>query len=112
LREEYKLRVFENKVPTNIFGHKKGKGWGGLVTKMRGKKCIRKFGGETSGKECPLLTPRRSLEDNTKTDLRGEVERIGVGWSRIRFCLIADFLIIYADYLDSATNILVGNTVT
>ena len=99
LREEHRLRVFENKVLRKIFGAKKDEitgewrklhnaelhalysniirnlksrrlRWAGHVTCMeQSRNAYRVLGGKSEGKK-PLRRPRRWWDDNIKIDLR------------------------------------------
>jgi hypothetical protein len=113
LREEHRLRVFENRVLRRIFGPKREEDgswrkfhndvhglnsspnivrviksrrmrWAGHVARMReGIGVHRVLVGRPEGKR-PLGRPRRRWEDNIEMDLRyGSMGRSGFSWLRI-----------------------------
>jgi hypothetical protein len=111
VREEHRLRVFENRVLRRIFGPRRDKvtgEWrklhsevlhnlysspdiirqvkanevgGACGTYGRGEKSVQGFGGKARRKE-PLGRPRRSWEDGIRMDLR-EIGLGGVEWIRL-----------------------------
>jgi hypothetical protein len=107
LREEHRLRVFENRVLRRIFGPKRGKTdrgencimmnliacivrvikssrmrWAGHVARMGEGRCVyRDLVGRPEGKR-PLGRPRRRWEDNIKMDLE-EIGLDGTNWIRL-----------------------------
>jgi hypothetical protein len=66
LREEHRLRVFENRVLRRIFWIEEG-WWGRRGIKPEGKR--------------PLGRPKRRWEDNIKMDLKDRVAWYGLDWS-------------------------------
>jgi hypothetical protein len=103
LREEHRLRFFENRVWRKIFGPKWRKTdgeencimmnfmafilhlmrWAVFVAHMREeeKKCLQGFGWKTEGKR-PLGRPRRRWKDNIKMDLK-DIGIDGENWIRL-----------------------------
>jgi hypothetical protein len=85
LREEYRLRVFENRVLRRILALR-GMRWAGHVVRMGEERDVsRVLVGKPEGKR-PLGRPRRRWEDGLKMDLReigwGCVEWIHLGKDR------------------------------
>jgi hypothetical protein len=107
LREEHRLRIFENRVLRKIFGPKREEDgpwrklhndelhslysspnivrrmrWAGDVARMgEGRGVYRVLVGRSEGKR-PLERPRRMWEDNIKTNLR-EIGIDGANWIRL-----------------------------
>jgi hypothetical protein len=109
LREEHRLRVFENRVLRRIFGPEREEdgswkklrndelhslysspnivrviksSWAGQVARMEeGRSVYRVLVGRPEGKR-PLGKPRRRWEDNIKVDLK-EIGIDGVNWIRL-----------------------------
>ncbi|KAJ4428882.1 hypothetical protein ANN_25875 [Periplaneta americana] len=70
LREEHRLRMFENKVLRGIFWAKRRLRWAEHVVRMgESRNAYRVLVGRAKGKR-PLGRPRRRWEDNIKMDLR------------------------------------------
>jgi hypothetical protein len=79
LREERRLKVFENMVLRRIFGEKRGEERGGWSANGNKKIAYRVLMWKSEGKK-PVERPRRRWVDNIKVHLRG-IEWGGMGWT-------------------------------